>query len=126
MLFLTVLLSILFTVQYITQSDKVLRRIVTRGRIHAGRLSCNDIVRLTHKMYTGKQYTAYDNLSGRVYKSTNGRLYHVRMLNGHKSIRFVSLQRCIDHVQDTITGVSVIGQFHTHYISWNIPAMAAI
>lgn len=127
MFYFTVLISVMFSILIISQStNNSIKRMITRGRIHAGNLSYNDIVRLTAKMYTTRQFTAYDSLSGRVYKARNGRLYHVRMVNGHKSIKFVSLQTAINHVQYTIDGAAVIGQFHSHYISWNIPAPAAI
>ena len=126
----TVLLSIMFAILYISQSTRSLRRIIIRGRIINGRLSYNDIVKLSSQMFSGRHYIhAYvmPNLSGRVYMSTNNCLYHRQLIDGHVSIKFISYQDGLDHLKfHTINGARVVSQYHREcWVRLN-PAMVSI
>lgn len=102
---LTTLLTVLFAAQYITQFNPTLRRIDTIRRIRQGLLSNADIVRLTHRRYTARHYGLMDFkpidhiYSCRYHLSSTGRLYKYRLVNGYKSIDFISRYDAIEEIQ---------------------------
>ena len=97
---LMIILTILFTVQFITQFNSSMRRINTRAKIRTGRLSYNDIVRISAKQFNDRQWLRGGFIrSGRFYLSSNGRLYKRINNNGHTTIEFYSLSTAIFRVQ---------------------------
>ena len=127
MLLLTVLLSILFTIQYTTQSTRTHRKLVTRRRILSHRVSFRDIVNISHQMYT--KYHWSDDRSCRVYQSTNGRLYRYQRIDGHISVKFISVWKAwsmIAYPLMSIDGRDLVSYNHSTYHIWYTPAPAAI
>ncbi len=127
MIFITILLSILFAVQYISQSDKVLRRLITRRRILSHRVSYQDIVRISTQMYSKLHWL--NDLSCRVYQSKNGRLYRYQRINGHISVKFISHLQAwsiIAFTHANLTGKNIVSYGNSTTHVWYTPAPAAI
>ena len=103
---LTILLMVMFTVQFITQFNPTQRRLITRRRIASGLMSNLDIVRWSHRRYESRHYSllAYmpiDRLySCRYHLSGTGRLYKYMVINGgHRSIEYISRRDAIDEIR---------------------------
>jgi hypothetical protein len=93
MLFLTVLLSVLFGVQFVTQFHGTLSRIASARKIYFGLLSNNDIVAISHKRYSKHHYIPrWDGTheSCRFYISSSGRLYKRIVNEGHTTVIYIS------------------------------------
>lgn len=104
MLFLTVLLSILFVVQYATQYTRALSRIASARKIHSGLLSNADIVAISHKRYSKHIYISRSDTleSCRFHLSSTGRLYKRIVNNGHFTVLYISRQWALAETKYTL------------------------
>ncbi len=105
-MFLIFIFTMVFISQFVFRSG--MRQIIMSKRIRLRELTRRDIVRISHKRYSVKDYglpffwncTEDKLVSCRYYLSDSQRLFKYIYIAGHRSVEYLSIFDAIDEIKD--------------------------